>query len=309
MEEDTGKSTHVGGATGRIHGASHSLVDYNRAGIPLIEIVTKTIEVPPAKAAAVARAYVEPAARPAARARRLRRPDGPGLAALRRERVAEAVRYYGAGHPDRDQERELVPLGRARDHLRDHPAGRRTERRRQDPAGDPALARGHRHHHVGPGEVRRRRLPLLPRAGPGPGRAVARMGRGAPGDAARGAVACAASGCRRSGVSPTWRCATSSTAARSSSIVATIDLGVAAAAAKKWWLGELARFGQRVRHRPGRARRRPGRGRRGPEARRRRRPERQARPPGLRRPGQPARARRPRSSRSAAWRWSPTTPP
>ncbi|MET7283059.1 Asp-tRNA(Asn)/Glu-tRNA(Gln) amidotransferase subunit GatB [Kribbella sp. NPDC005582] len=58
MEEDTGKSTHVGGATGRIQGASHSLVDYNRAGIPLIEIVTKTIEVPPAKAAAVARAFV-----------------------------------------------------------------------------------------------------------------------------------------------------------------------------------------------------------------------------------------------------------
>jgi aspartyl-tRNA(Asn)/glutamyl-tRNA(Gln) amidotransferase subunit B len=58
MEEDTGKSTHVGGATGRIHGASHSLVDYNRAGIPLIEIVTKTIEVPGDKAAAVARAYV-----------------------------------------------------------------------------------------------------------------------------------------------------------------------------------------------------------------------------------------------------------
>ena len=44
MEEDTGKSLHVGGATGRIHGADHSLVDYNRAGIPLIEIVTKPIE-------------------------------------------------------------------------------------------------------------------------------------------------------------------------------------------------------------------------------------------------------------------------
>lgn len=44
MEEDTGKSTHVGGATGRIQGASHSLLDYNRAGIPLIEIVTKPIE-------------------------------------------------------------------------------------------------------------------------------------------------------------------------------------------------------------------------------------------------------------------------
>ncbi|OUZ11335.1 aspartyl/glutamyl-tRNA amidotransferase subunit B [Aeromicrobium sp. PE09-221] len=58
MEEDTGKSLHVGGATGRIHGASHSLLDYNRAGIPLIEIVTKTIEVPGEKAPAVARAYV-----------------------------------------------------------------------------------------------------------------------------------------------------------------------------------------------------------------------------------------------------------
>jgi len=58
MEEDTGKSTHVGGATGRIHGAEYSLVDYNRAGIPLIEIVTKTIEVPGHLAPAVARAYV-----------------------------------------------------------------------------------------------------------------------------------------------------------------------------------------------------------------------------------------------------------
>jgi aspartyl-tRNA(Asn)/glutamyl-tRNA(Gln) amidotransferase subunit B len=58
MEEDTGKSLHVGGATGRIHGADYSLVDYNRAGIPLIEIVTKPIEVPGEKAAAVARAYV-----------------------------------------------------------------------------------------------------------------------------------------------------------------------------------------------------------------------------------------------------------
>src|SRR3954452_16181229 len=58
MEEDTGKSLHVGGATGRIHGADHSLVDYNRAGIPLIEIVTKPIMGAGEKAPAVARAYV-----------------------------------------------------------------------------------------------------------------------------------------------------------------------------------------------------------------------------------------------------------
>jgi aspartyl-tRNA(Asn)/glutamyl-tRNA(Gln) amidotransferase subunit B len=43
LEEDTGKSQHVGGATGRIHGADYSLVDYNRAGIPLVEIVTKPV--------------------------------------------------------------------------------------------------------------------------------------------------------------------------------------------------------------------------------------------------------------------------
>jgi aspartyl-tRNA(Asn)/glutamyl-tRNA(Gln) amidotransferase subunit B len=58
MEEDTGKSLHGGGATGRIHGASHSLLDYNRSGIPLIEIVTKPIEAPPRLAPGVARAYV-----------------------------------------------------------------------------------------------------------------------------------------------------------------------------------------------------------------------------------------------------------
>src|SRR3954471_11506728 len=58
MEEDTGKSLHVGGATGRIHGAEYSLLDYNRAGVPLIEIVTKMIPDTGARAPEVARAYV-----------------------------------------------------------------------------------------------------------------------------------------------------------------------------------------------------------------------------------------------------------
>jgi aspartyl-tRNA(Asn)/glutamyl-tRNA(Gln) amidotransferase subunit B len=57
MEEDTGKSLHVG-TSGRIHGADYSLVDYNRAGIPLIEIVTRPIMGAREKAPAVARAYV-----------------------------------------------------------------------------------------------------------------------------------------------------------------------------------------------------------------------------------------------------------
>jgi aspartyl-tRNA(Asn)/glutamyl-tRNA(Gln) amidotransferase subunit B len=58
LEEDTGKSLHVGGETGRIHGADYSLVDYNRAGIPLVEIVTKPVPGTGALAPAVAHAYV-----------------------------------------------------------------------------------------------------------------------------------------------------------------------------------------------------------------------------------------------------------
>jgi len=58
MEEDAGKNTHVGGAGNRIHGAEYSLVDYNRAGVPLVEIVTKPITGTGARAPEVARAYV-----------------------------------------------------------------------------------------------------------------------------------------------------------------------------------------------------------------------------------------------------------
>ncbi len=58
MEEDTGKSLHMGGATGRIHGADYSLLDYNRAGIPLVEIVTKVVTGTGKYAPEVARASV-----------------------------------------------------------------------------------------------------------------------------------------------------------------------------------------------------------------------------------------------------------
>ena len=58
MEEDTGKLTHLGSDTGRIHGATTSLLDFNRAGVPLIEIVTKPIEGTGDQAPQVTRAYV-----------------------------------------------------------------------------------------------------------------------------------------------------------------------------------------------------------------------------------------------------------
>ena len=58
MEEDAGKNTHVGGVDGRIEGADHSLVDYNRAGVPLVEIVSRPIEGAGERAPEVAAAYV-----------------------------------------------------------------------------------------------------------------------------------------------------------------------------------------------------------------------------------------------------------
>jgi len=54
LEEDTGKSTHFGGASGRIHGSTHSLIDFNRAGVPLVEIVSR----PDIRSAEEARQYV-----------------------------------------------------------------------------------------------------------------------------------------------------------------------------------------------------------------------------------------------------------
>ncbi len=53
MEEDTGKSTHIGDGGGRIHGADHTLLDFNRAGVPLVEVVTE----PDITSADQARAY------------------------------------------------------------------------------------------------------------------------------------------------------------------------------------------------------------------------------------------------------------
>ncbi len=115
-------------------------------------------------------------------ARRLGRPDGAGVVALRRERVAAAGRQCTAWHPDRDQERQLAAQRRAGRALRDHPAGGDPGRRRVDQAGDPALAGGLRHHEPGPQQGDGGGLPLLPRARPGAGGA----------DAGSGSSSCAA---------------------------------------------------------------------------------------------------------------------
>ena len=141
MEEDTGKSLHVGGATGRIHGAEYSLLDYNRAGVPLIEIVTKTITGTGARAPEVARAYVT-ALRDLLRALdvsdvrmdqgSLRCDANLSLAPTRRRR---------ARHPHRDQERQLAALGGAGGAVRDDPAGRGAAGRRARSCRRPGTSR------------------------------------------------------------------------------------------------------------------------------------------------------------------------
>ena len=197
LEEDTGKSLHVGGSTGRIHGATHSLVDYNRAGIPLVEIVTRPVPGTGATRARGRPCLRHRAARDVAHARRLRRADGGGLAALRRQPLAESGRLGGVGYPQRDQERQLVAVRRARGALRDRAAGRRVVRRRPGEAGDPALPRGHRHHDVRSKQGAGGGLPVLSRARSGADRPGVRLDRGTSRDPARVAARSApAAACR-----------------------------------------------------------------------------------------------------------------
>ncbi len=240
MEEDTGKSLHVGGATGRIHGADYSLVDYNRAGIPLIEIVTKPIVGAGEKAPEIARAYV-------AQLRDLIVALGVSDARMDQGSIRADVNLSLSpkgsgtlGHPHRDQERQLAALGRAGGPLRDVAARRGARPGGQDPAGDPPLARGHRHHHQRAGEVRRRGLPVLPRARPGAGGAVAGVGRGAARDPAGEPdrpprPAAGRVGLLRPGDARHRR------RRRAGLIEQTIAAGTSPQAARKWWLGELAR--------------------------------------------------------------------
>ena len=128
LEEDAAKTIHVGGAEGRIRGAEHSLVDFNRSGTPLVEIVTRPDIRSPERGEGV------PAAAPAddRRARHLGRGDGEGLAALRRQRLGAARGLRRAAHADRAEEHELVQLRRQGDRARGAAADRdlRVGRRR-----------------------------------------------------------------------------------------------------------------------------------------------------------------------------------
>ena len=175
MEEDTGKLTHLGSETGRIEGATTSLIDYNRSGVPLIEIVTKPIEGTGERAPEIARAYVT-ALRDLLRAL--------GVSDVRMDQGSmrcdanvslKPIGTIGVRHPHRDQERQLAQERRGGGPLRDAPAGSGFGRRWPSSPGNPALPRG-RLHLPGPQQGNRAGLPLLPRARPGTGGAQRRAG-------------------------------------------------------------------------------------------------------------------------------------
>ncbi len=168
LEEDTGKNTHVG-TSGRIHGADYSLVDYNRAGIPLVEIVTKPVPGTGALAPEVAKAYVT-------ELRDILRTLGVSDVRMEQGSLRCDVNTSlnrpgdGVGHAHRDQERQLAALGRAGGALGDPAAGRGARRRGSRHPGDPALPGADRGHAARPEQGGGDRLPVLPRARPRPDR-------------------------------------------------------------------------------------------------------------------------------------------
>ena len=166
LEEDAAKLVHAG-SSGRIHGAETSVVDFNRGGTPLVEIVTEPDLRSPAQAAEFGRA----AAGDAAADGRVGREHGGGVAAGRRQRVDPAGWRDDARHQGRAQEHELVPLPRARHRGRDRAPGGDPPRGRQGRAGDAPLRPAQRHAQRAPLEGGGARLPLLPGARPGPDRA------------------------------------------------------------------------------------------------------------------------------------------
>ena len=284
MEEDTGKSLHVGGATGRIHGADYSLVDYNRAGIPLIEIVTKPIMGARDKAPEIAKAYV-------AQLREL-------IVALG---VSDARMDQGSIRADVNL--SLAPTGdgvlgtrtetKNVNSLRSVERAVRYEMQRHaailDDGGSILQETRHWHEDTGITTSGREKSdaedyryfpePDLVPVAPSP-----RVGR----------ASCAAR-CpsrrreRRSRLQAEWgfsdlEMRDTVGAGALGLVEETIAAGATPQAARKWWLGELARRANDTDTDIAAARRQPDRRRRGPGARRRRHHQRQAGPPGLRRP-------------------------
>ena len=300
MEEDTGKSTHVGGATGRIHGASHSLLDYNRAGIPLIEIVTKPIEGAGERAPEVAKAYV-------AELRELIKALGVSEARMEQGQmrcdVNLSLRPHGGEKFGTRSETKNVNSLRSRracGPLRDPAARGGADLRRHDRAGDPALPRGRRLHHLRAASRRRPRT-----TGTSPSPTWCRSPRPASGSRSCARACPELPRLRRKRLREEWGISDHDmqsilNAGAIDPIVATIEAGADAGLGPQVVDGRAGPQRQRDRREPRRAADHPGAGRPGRRAGRPPATSTTSWPARSSRASSRARATRTRSSRSAA---------
>ena len=173
---------HVG-ESGRIHGSGASLVDFNRGGTPLVEIVTE----PDLRSAAEAAAWARLLRETVRQLERLRREHGGGQPAGRRQRLRAPGRQRGARHQDRAEEHEQLPLPRARRRSRADAPARGARGGRRGRPGDAPLRPAHRRPDPAALEGGGARLPLLPRARPGAAGADRGDGAGSARVAARAA--------------------------------------------------------------------------------------------------------------------------
>ena len=191
MEEDTGKTTH-GSASGRIHEADYALIDYNRAGVPLVECVSEPDMRSPEEAAA----YL----------RELRATlESLDVSDVRMEegslRCDANISLRPVGRAEFGTKVEIKNMNSVRSmeralQLRDRASDQGDRERRAHRAGDAPLGRGRRRHEVDALEGGGVRLPVLPGARHPPARAVGRVGRRDPGDRARASPRAAVSGTR-----------------------------------------------------------------------------------------------------------------
>ena len=238
LEEDTGKNTHVG-TSGRIHGADYSLVDYNRAGIPLVEIVTKPVEGTGVLAPEVARAYVT-------ELRDILRTLG--VSDVRMEQGSLRCDVNTSLHKPGDPWGTRTETKNVNS-LRSVERAVRSEMLRQADlldAGD-RIVQETRHFNETTGDTRPRplegggdRLPVLPRARPRPGRARPGAGRAAARRSCRSSRRRAACGCATNSGLSDEDLAKMTNAGVVDLVGATVAAGAPVAEARNWWLGYLA---------------------------------------------------------------------
>ena len=132
LEEDAGKMIHAGDV---------SLLDYNRTGTPLVEVVTQ----PDLEGAGEAEQFLEQFPAPGALPEGVRRQHGAGIAALRRQRIGEPSRRR-TREQGGDQEPQLLQVRAQRPRLRDQAPERAACPRRAGEGGDAAVEREPRLH-------------------------------------------------------------------------------------------------------------------------------------------------------------------